>query len=312
MLFRDYILSPVERRTTDKLNKSIQIQPEGFLQMLTNNSYDRRFTNSWVVEECLEQFQKHVPSATVEISEVYVERKSIQRIDERQLTLVTDEELLDSPSNSLIASKAIVKIQAKGLSDSYNPALAIHLTDKGESVGFGGNVTVCNNFTILNPDRLFSTFQRHRNRTKERMTTKELTEQLVDLFPSTELILTEELGLIEELKQSVVTRPQWHSFSGALFGRIHYVNRMRLDRQIATVPAEVKALPITAAMMAEISAEGESPSYNVYEWDGELNNKWSLINFGTGKIKVENGANPMTVLQTNLDWTKMVMAAEFK
>lgn len=314
MQFSDFVLSPVnlEKRTTDKMGKSIAIKYEAFMAMMTANGFGRRISNPWLVSACMEELQRNT-RANVEISSIFIERESILKIDDenRQLIKVTDQELLEAEVESLIGSRVIIKIVAHGLHDEIFPSLAISLNEDGEEIALGENVSICNNFTIFGADRYHSTFARHADNTKQRLSTTELREVINKLFPKTEVFLEDDLKLIENLKSQPVTRPGWYQFTGELFGQIHYVNRMRLARRIKELPREVKELPITATILADIAAEAEAPAHVEYSWEQDRSNKWNVINYGTELLKVEHGISPRTVLENNFHWTDMVMKRNF-
>lgn len=313
--FADYLMSDVTNssRTVGNLSNVLNIEPEGFLQMMTNNGYDRRFSNSWVIEACQEKFQKHLPTSEIVVASVNVERASIQKFDQenRQLLLISDQELLDCSADTLIASKVIVKLEARNLYDDYRPSMAINLSPDGEEIAFGNTVDICTNFTILNADRRFSSHPRHRDRSKRFMTIQDLMNEIDKIFPRIEENLESDLNFIDELKKITVHRSEWHTLVGELFSRIHYVNRQRLAKNIAAIPVEMKTLPITASILANISAESISPSHPEYEWEGDYINKWNLINFGTEIIKLESGAPPASWMETTENWGKLIIERDF-
>lgn len=314
MIFSDSLLSPVhvEKRTTDRLNKSIAIKPEAFMSMMTANGYDRRISNPWLVNACAEALQKYT-HADVQIASVYLERDSILKIDHksRQLAKVSDQELLEADVESLIGSRAIIKIVAHGLNDQIHPSVCISLNQEGEEIALGENVEICDNFTIFGAERYHSTFSRHANRMQRHLSAIELLESINKLFPQTEALLEHDLKLIEHLKSQVVPRAGWYQFTGELFGRIHFVNRMRLERRISQLPREIKELPVTATLLANIVAEAESPSHSAYEWEGDLSNKWNVLNYGTELLKVEQGISPSLVLESNFQWADLVLNRTF-
>lgn len=312
-MFADYLNTPITKRTTDSVGRTLNIKPEGFLKMLTYNDVDRRFSNPWLVRACYEALQQHANGAEVVITEIHLERSSLLKIDEKnqQVVKVTDEELLNAPIDKLIGQRAIIKMEVQGWTEDYVPAIAISLSEKGEEIAFGGSVSICNNFTILSSDRYLSTYRRHRDRSRQRMTTQELLTEIGELFPQTEKIFEEDLDRIDALKAQPVSKAQWQQFVGGLFSQIHYVNRKRLNRQIASVPAKLKDLPITAGMLANISAEAVEPAHATYEFVDGYTNKWNCINYGTEQVKTEHGVSPNAVLETNANWTQLVLAHDF-
>lgn len=312
-MFADYLNTPVAKRTTDSLGQTLSVKPEGFLKMLTYNDVDRRFSNPWLVAACQMTLQQHANGAEVVVTEVHLERNSLLKLDQenRQLSKVTDEELLNAPIENLVGRRAIIKMEVQGWNEDYVPAIAISLSELGEEIAFGGSVSVCNNFTILSSDHHFSTYSRHSDRSRERMSTQELLNKVSGLFPKAELILKEDLSLIESLKAQAVTVGQWNEFLGELFTQIHWVNRKRLNRQIASVPDEIKSLPITARMLANISAEAVEPAHPVYAFVDGMTNKWNCINYGTEQVKTEHGVSPKAVLETNANWTQLILDQDF-
>lgn len=315
MPFSDHILSPiqVQQRSTDKLGHVLQIAPAAFQQMLTNNGFDRRIANHWLVEHCAEALQNALPSAQVSIASVHIERESLQGINlnNRQLVQLSDEELLNADPNFLIASKAIVTIDVQGLGDDYRPTLAINMGPEGEEIAFGTTVNICTNFTILSANRRMSTLQRHRDRSKPRLTTSDLLKQIEALIGHTEAVYASDLTAIDQLKQQPVTRRQWHELAGELFSQVHYVNRQRLARNIAAVSEEEKALPVTANLLANIVAEARQPSHEVYAWEGNETNRWNLVNFGTEQIKLQHGVPGNSWLQTSAAWAELIQQRSF-
>lgn len=313
--FADVVLPDAEppKVKPGKLGNVLHIEPEGFLQMMTNNGYHRRLSNDWIVKASLDMLQKHVSKGEAIISAVHIERESIQKIDpeSRQLMRVSDEELLESHTNNLIASKAIIMLTVNNLYDDYHPSMAINISPEGEEIAFGNTVQICTNFTILQADNRFSTFQRHRDKSSGYLSLDALMKEVSGIFPKIETNLERDLKLIEELKQQKVHRDKWNMLLGELFSRIHYVNRQRLSRNIAALPAEVKNLPITSTLLAEIAAESVKPSHPDYFWDGDYSNKWNLINFGTEKIKLEAGVAPSTWMQTSANWAELIQERNF-
>ncbi len=305
-MLKNFIID--QQKETPNLTKVLQVEPTAFLNMFTYNDVNRRHSNSWLLEACIENLSKHVKGGFVNINSIYIERNSILKVDQtkKQVQKVTDAELLETSPKNLVCNRAIIKIEVEGLSQDYFPAIAINLNEHGEEIAFGGNVKICNNFTILSAERRFSTFEK-----RKKISTNELLEQVKKLFPKTEKILAKDLKQIEQLKQTPVTRKQWNGFVGKLFGQIHYVNKMRLARRIAEVPNEIKALPITANLLAEITAEGYKPSYNSYEWEENVSNKWKVLNFGTEKTKAIHGISTKSVLDVNANWTKTVLDYNF-
>ena len=245
----------------------------------------------------------------VEIEAIHVERKSVLKLDkEKRLLLeVNDDELLQSRPNQLVASKAIVKMNVNGLNKEYSPSVAIALDSKAEEIAFGTNVKICSNFTIFSADCRFST----RERTKKRLITQELLEMINKLIPNTEKHFEQALERIDSLTKQVVTKAQWNQFIGEWFSKIHYVNRMRLARIISKVPKEIKELPLTAALLAEICAEAIEPSHSIYDWEGEITNKWNCLNYGTEIIKASRGLATQAVIDNNIRWTSLLLGYNF-
>lgn len=307
-MFVDHI---VQKPNNVTIGSTIPIDWDGFKRMLTYNNVNRRFSNPWLVESCLTKLQKRF-NGSVEVSQIHVERRSLLKIDakNRQLVKMSDNELLETNIESIVGSKAIIKMEVNGLVDGYSPSIAISLSGDGEQVAFGGAVTICSNLTIFNKDRFFSTHKRHSSN-KKRMTPEELLKEIDGLFPRMEEVLEEDLSLIDKYKNEPVTRKQWDAFVGSLFGRIHYVNRKRLKREIAGVPAEMKQLPVTASSLADIVAEAIEPAHDVYRFQDGMTSVWNCINYGTEQLKTEHGISPHQVLQANTNWAELVMKHSF-
>ena len=314
--FSNFLLSapsPTVPSPTTQLNKILHIHSDAFLAMLTQNGRDRRLANYQVVETCMERLQRHVGSAEVRFGAVHLERDSLQRLDikTRQLVKATDEELLAASPDTLVASKAILTLEVRGMHDDFRPTMAINLSPEGEEIAFGNTVNICTNFTILHADRRFSTLQRHRDKERPALRVQELIEAVDGIFPEVERYLEQDLALVERLKNQPVQRTEWNALLGELFSQIQYVNRQRLAANISAVPDALKKLPITASLLANIAAESMAPSHGVYAWDGDWSNKWHLINFGTEVIKLERGAPPISWMETNANWASLVMARDF-
>lgn len=322
-MFREHILnqhSPKPRKKSD-LPKSLLLTPKAFFSLYTKNDQYRRVSNPDLVRRCGESLSNHVKDGNVRIESIYVERASMLKMDEhtRQfMKIETDEELLSAQPEQLIAERAIIKFVVDGLNDDYRPSLAINLNESGEEIVFGGNVTICDNFTIFGADRQFSSFDFNKGKVKgkkersQRITTVEQVMQQVEkLYPKTHDLLQDDLAYIEQLEQQEVTREQWNEFVGNYFSRIHYVNRMRLARRITEVSENVKNLPITGQILSSIAAEGYQPSYEAYAWEGNMSNRWKCLNFGTEKTKVEHGISSKTVLDWNSKWTNLILNHEF-
>lgn len=313
-MFADYLINSAVQRSDSTLGKTIALSLDGFEKMLTFNDVDRRFNNPWLVSACAERLQKHVGNASVKVTQIHVDRKSLLRLNagNKQLVKVTDEELLQSDISTIVGSRAIIKIEVDDLYDDYHPALAISLSESGEEVAFGGSVDICSNLTILSQDRCFSTHKRHADRSKPRLTTKELLTQLDELFPQTEQVLENDLRLIEQLKAQPVSIHHWNAFVGGLFSQIHYVNRKRLNKQIASLPKEVKDLPITASLLANVVAEAIEPAHDVYRFIDGMSNVWNCINYGTEQVKAYHGVPPQQILPNNTKWAELVLKHDFQ
>ncbi len=219
---------------------------------------------------------------------------------------VTDDKLLQSDISNIVGSRAIIKIEVEGLHVDYHPALTISLSDKGEEVAFGGSVDICSNLTILSRDNHFYTHQQHANRSKVRMTTHGLLCQFDQLFPKTEPVL-EDLRLIERLKNI----KEWNAFVGSLFNQVHYMNRKRLNKQISSLSKNVKELPITASLIADVVAEAVVPTHDVYRFLDGQSNVWNYINYGTEQMKTEHSIQPAQVLTSNAKWTDLRLVYGF-
>ena len=59
-MFLDYVLNQTDTETVPKLGRTIQVTFQGFKQMFSYNSVDRRVANPWLIEKCATAFQKHV------------------------------------------------------------------------------------------------------------------------------------------------------------------------------------------------------------------------------------------------------------
>lgn len=308
-MFADYLVTPPQEI---KLGKTIPLSWEGFQKMLTYNGVGRRFSNPDLVKTCLDRLQQNFGNV-VKVTQIHVDRKSLLRLDQekRQVVKMSDEELLEANISTIVGSKAIIKMEVKGLTEAYSPSIAISLSEHGEQIAFGGSVTICSNLTILNKDRYFSTHQRHANRNKKRMTFDELLVQIDDLFPRMDAVLEDDLKAIERYKNMPVSKYQWDAFVGSLFSRIHYVNRKRLNRQIASLPLEIKDLPITASHLADIVAEAVEPSHDVYRFVDGVSSVWNCINYGTEQLKAVHGLPPQQVLQANSNWADIVVGHQF-
>lgn len=311
-MLTDYLIQPIKETSHIQLGKTLTLMPEGFEKMLTYNEHTR-FSNPWIVNACRDALQKHVGNAEVIVSAIHVERNSLLQLNLKtnQVVKVTDAELLDAPIESLIGSRAIIKIEVRGLHDEYVPAIAINLNEHGEEIAIGGSVDVCSNFTILSSERRFTTHKRHRNKSKQRMTTTELLTKVNSLFPQTEKFLAQDLQIIEQLKNQPVSQAKWNEFMGGVFSQIHYVNRKRLNKQIATVPENIKNLPITASLLADIAAEAIEPAHDIYKFVDEYSTKWNCLNYGTEKIKAIHGLSPKLVLDANSNWTNLLLKHNF-
>ncbi len=315
-MFSDYLISPVVQKSSYKLGKTIALSSEGFEKMLTFNEVSRRFSNPWLVNRCRDRLQKYIGNADVNITQIHVERSSLMKLDSdnRQLLKVDDDELLNADISNIVGRRAIIKMEVKGFTDEFHPAVAISLSELDETVAIGGSVNICSNFTIFSKDNRFFTHSRHSRHTNggvSRMTTDELLKELEKLFPKTEERLEQEIDFIEDLKKQQVSEKQWNAFVGQLFSRIHYVNRKRLRKEIAAVPKELKELPITSSLLADVVAEAIEPAHSVYNFVDGMTNKWNCINYGTEQIKTEHGHSPKLILEANSNWTELVLNHHF-
>lgn len=295
----------------ESLPSHLEVGWEGFKQMYTKNNSTRRMENPKMVERLADQFDSSLggssANGSIVIDPVIIDRKSLLAIDEDRRTLneLDDQELLDAPPESLVATKAMVTIRVKGVHEKYSPMLVINMTDRGEEIAFGEQVHICTNMTILHADHRFSTFGRGR------ISLEELLTEAARLMNRNEQIFEEDLALMERLQQERVTRSAWHEWVGELYSRIHYVNGQRLSRRISTLSAEEKELPVTATELSRILMEATTPSHDEYQWEGDVTNKWNVLNYGTEKLKLLHGSSPNTVLKANSNWANMVIQRDF-
>lgn len=292
------------------LPKTLQITSEAFMKSYTQNDIGKGISNPLLMQICMEMLANDVPNEKVVFESIFIDKAGLKVIEPetKQVIKVTDEELLNCNPEALIITKGIAKISVEGLNDKFRPSIAVIFDDKGIQLAYGTMVNVCTNYTIFGAERRFSTYGKGKNR---RYSVEDLLQQMKSLFPKTEQLLAQDLDLIEKLKQEKLTRNQWNSFVDGLYCQSHYVNRMRLTRRIREVPENIKALPITANTLAAVCAESYAPSHEVYEWDGNISNKWNAINYFTEVCKTSQGHNHSTLLEANHKWTQLVINNDF-
>ncbi len=306
---QDFLKSPPEVNRELELPRHLYLEWPAFQKMYTKNSEVRRLANPKLVEQLASQFQDCIKDNNSEIEiKTIIDRQSLLYINDTEKTLnkLTDEELLEADPGRLVAERAMAIITVKGIHDDYSPMLVVNMTDKGEEIAYGQNVEVCSNLTILHADQRYSTFQKGK-----RMKLEEILVEANSLMSRYEKNFDDDLKIIESLKKQEVSRTQWHQFVGELYCTIHPVNSHRLNRTLHLVPESRKDLPITATELGRIIVEADSPSHEVYRWDGDITNKWNLINWGTEMLKIERGSSDKSVLRTNSRWTQMVLEQDF-
>ena len=206
------------------------------------------------------------------VTEFYVPITSFINIDteKRVIQETSDVALADMDIEGLAMTRAIAKIEASGLSETFNPALAINLNERGEEYGYGTNVSVCSNMNIMSTAHLLSNYNKVKGYggSYTKLENKEIDNMLKEFFVETEHQFDQEQKKIEGWKNQTVSRDDFHRFLGHQFSKIQMVNYMKGQRRIREV--EDKHLAVNGLQLGKIAIEANAPSYEDYVWsDGE-------------------------------------------
>lgn len=292
-----------------KLPNALSLKLEDFKQTYTLNNTLRRINHGNMIDSIAEAWTRTAGTTQIQIEELMVKKDDLSFIDDNNKIvhkMAKEDWALDLPLDRIIVNRAMVKLRAN-LGESYNPCLAIKMSADGEEFAFGEDVKLCNNFTILQAERRFSTQDLYRGKSKEAYSLKAIVSEVEKWLGHTAQIYELDTALIEMLKTCEVDKKDWYAFVGDLFAKIQFVNNARLQRNIATLPKETKELAITSAQLGRIAVEGEKPAHLEYAFSEEgIGTAWNLVNFGTEQLKYHRTNDADTLLQANGRWVEAV------
>jgi len=252
-------------------------------------------------------------SYTPEITEYYIDKKHLYTVnrDRRLISPASDEKLGEVDLGDLAVFRTIAKVTIPGIIEGYRPAIALNLNERGEELGWGNNVELCSNMTIMKSEHLRSSYNKIKGSGggQTKMSTDMILKQVSSYMEGTEEYLDQELKQIEEWKGQIISRDEFYRFVGIQFSRIQRINAYRLKRRLAEL--EDKTIPVTGVQLSRIAVEALEPSYNEYVWDNDHTSLWNLINYGTEVLKFQNGSDSATVLKANSNWVELIKSFPF-
>jgi hypothetical protein len=298
-------------------SRAIQIKPE-FMKHLftkldgTNNLYHK----GELVDQIASKWDDKLKGkAEIIITSAYIDRTTVLNVDTEKhiISEVSDAYLGLIEIGQVAFGRGIVKIEAKGFTNEYSPAIAIAISGTGDELAWGSIVDICSNFTIFRADNIRSTSHKvpaggfTGGMTKESLSS--IIKQFERFMDETESKFQEEQALIDELKNQPVTKSEFNSLIGDTFSKIQWVNHNRVQRTISNV--KDKELAVNGLQLGRIAVEAYAPSYPVYNWDGDVTTRWNIVNYGTEVLKFEKGSDMVTVLRANSNWVNLVKNYNF-
>ncbi len=234
-----------------------------------------------------------------EISDLFIDTSDILKIDsdKRLLCKVTSvDELLKLDHEEIAVKRAIGKIKLTGIHEHFSPSLAVNISEKGFELAFGENVNICSYEKVKGAGGNFT-----------KLSLKEIRQILKQKMATTMETLETDLALIQSMEQQTVTKSQWQSFLGFQFTKIERANHYRVSRAISALSEEEKSLAVNGRQLARIAVEATQPSHEIYNWNDDVTaSLWAITNWGTERLKFEQGSDSLTVLRSNRDWVNLV------
>lgn len=294
-----------------KLPTTLEVDGNAIFGLYSQRDGISRINFGEFIEKSLNIYQQVFSGLSVEIKQCFIERTSLMKINtETRLIhpIIDDDELSETPVHQLIAKRIICKIGAQTSKNAEMiPTLGISLSEKDEQIAFGNDVTICSNFTLFTgKDNLYSANDLMGN--KKVYDIDALLKKLMPIFFTSDTRFEIDLANVERLKNIEITKNKWYKFIGRLMEQIHYVNHARENHFIASLPKELKNLPLTQNQLSGILVESVKPAHTVYNWlENETTSAWNVVNWGTEMLKPVYIGNPShNVLTSHKNWVELV------
>ena len=315
MLLKEVVQNPVTLEDGSvTMPRAMSIKASTFKNLWTVKNSSDAVNNSVLVDRIADMWSgKLSGNLEPEITEIYVPKNCIYNIDtkKRVISEASDHQLAEMDIESLAISRAIAKIEVQGLSGTTAPAIAININEKGEEFGWGVNVSLCSNMTIMSYEHLVSTYRKIRGAggSYTKMNLENIMGQMERYMEDMDKQFEEEQKQIAVWKEHFITRDEYFRFMGMQFNKIQVVNHHRVQRRIEEL--EDKELAVNGVQLGRIAVEANNPSYEDYKWDEENTSLWNVINWGTEVLKFQNGSDSATVLEANRNWIQAVDGFSF-
>lgn len=316
--FKDIILNKsLFGKDITTIPRSLEIMPSSFSSLWTFKEGVESFHKGGILDQFRQLWNKYLPDGLeAKIIEVHIDSNKIYNVNTREkvISQVSGVQLLDMDIEELAISRAIAKIAVPGIHTEFSPVIAFNINEKGDQVGFGMNVKICNNMTILREDHILSTYEKVRGAGGgyTKFDLNYILRHLKRFMQETQTKLEEATKQIEEWQTKSITKEEFHRFLGTQFTRIQLANHFRVQRRIKELTEEEKFIPINALQLSRIAVEAARPSYPEYEWNEDKTDLWKLINWGTEVIKFQNGSDSTTLLKANNNWVNLVSEFDFQ
>jgi len=298
--------------------QALKIKLTDFEKCYTYRDHSFAVGNSGLVSEIAGRWTDRLKgTAAVEVTEIYLDPKKIMRVDTvtKHIYPVPAHELPELEIGELAVSRAIAKISAKGFGEpAMAPAIAININERGFELAWGHQVSICQNFNILNVAHRWNDYEKFRGvgSNKVHFELSHLKGILKPYMEETAAHFAAELAMVEQLSVRTIDRGAFQSFMGQLFVKIEYANQMRAQRKIEQLTADEKYLPVTSRQLAAIAVESVHPNHpEVFGWRADVTDVtdvWNLINWGSEVLKAQKGADMATMLRNTAQWTGAVIA----
>jgi hypothetical protein len=287
--------------------------PSVFNKMWTIRESHSKIANGTLFEEFGNLWSDVMHEGEIQISELFLDSSTLRIIDPetKMIRAIAPDEVLSDLDVSMIGvGRAMGKLDIKGLHPDFNPSIAINFNELGEQIGYGINVIVCKNFTILGAERLISTYQKA-HRSHSLLTLPQIKRQVKGWMMNSIEEFEKNQLLIAELKNTPVKRSDFERFMGQQFAKIEVANAFRVNRKISEITSEQKKLTINSRQLAKIAVEAYKPSHKVYDWTNDTTSKWNIVNYGTEHLKFERGSEFLNILTNNRDYVKLIQNHTF-
>lgn len=297
--------------------KALKVSPDTLSYFYTYRDQGFALTNSRLVGEIADRWTDAVKGgANIEISEVFVDASKILCVDQQSKRVfpVDKENLGQMEVADIAVSRCIAKISAKGFDQSFAPAIAVNINEKGYEFGWGNQVFICSNFNILNTAHRWNDYQRFKKSAgggSIKLELKQMREILQKYMADTAAFFEQQLREIQLLQSVTISKTDFSAFMGKMFTKIEYANAARVERRIANLSEKEKFLPVNSRQLAAIAVESVSPKHpEVFGWQNDCADLWQVANWGSETLKAQHGCDMATLLQTNANWVG-VLKQEF-